>query len=122
MNKVLVAEAQKYPGQEQQVIEFYKNNPQALQAIQGPVYEDKVVDFIVELATVEDKTVSVEDLLKPEEEDEAPKKKSLPRSSGEKDAAKKLRPRKQRRKSRPPRKSRRRRREVILRATGLGYS
>ena len=89
MNKVLVAEAQKYPGQEQQVIEFYKNNPQALQALQGPVYEDKVVDYIVELAKVEDKTVSVEDLLKPEEEDEAPKKKSAAKkASAKKDADK----------------------------------
>ncbi len=89
VNKVLVAEAQKYPGQEQQVIEFYKNNPQALQALQGPVYEDKVVDYIVELAKVEDKTVSVEDLLKSEEEDEAPKKKSAAKkASAKKDADK----------------------------------
>ncbi|WP_336232777.1 trigger factor [Thalassospira sp. CH_XMU1458] len=90
VNKVLVAEAQKYPGQEQQVIEFYKNNPQALQALQGPVYEDKVVDYIVELAKVEEKTVSVEDLLKPEEEDEAPKKKSAAKKApAKKDAEKK---------------------------------
>ena len=87
---MLVAEAQKYPGQEQQVIEFYKNNPQALQALQGPVYEDKVVDYIVELAKVEEKTVSVEDLLKPEEEDEAPKKKSAAKKApAKKDAEKK---------------------------------
>ena len=90
VNKVLVAEAQKYPGQEQQVIEFYKNNPQALQALQGPVYEDKVVDYIVELAKVEEKTVSVEELLKPEEEDEAPKKKSAAKKApAKKDAEKK---------------------------------
>ncbi|WP_417813167.1 trigger factor [Thalassospira alkalitolerans] len=88
VNKVLVAEAQKYPGQEQQVIEFYKNNPQALQALQGPVYEDKVVDYIVELAKVEEKTVSVEDLLKPEEEDEAPKKSAAKKAPAKKAADK----------------------------------
>ncbi|WP_033069829.1 trigger factor [Thalassospira australica] len=90
VNKALVTEAQKYPGQEQQVIEFYKNNPQALQGLQGPVYEDKVVDYIVELAKVEDKTVTVEELLKPEEEDEAPKKKSAAKKApAKKDAEKK---------------------------------
>ncbi|WP_339857772.1 trigger factor [Thalassospira alkalitolerans] len=88
VNKVLVAEAQKYPGQEQQVIEFYKNNPQALQGLQGPVYEDKVVDYIVELAKVEEKTVSVEDLLKPEEEDEAPKKSAAKKAPAKKAADK----------------------------------
>ncbi|RCK52491.1 trigger factor [Thalassospira profundimaris] len=89
INKVLVAEAQKYPGQEQAVIEFYKNNPQALQALQGPVYEDKVVDYIVELAKVEEKTVTVEELLKPEEEDDAPKKEAKKKAPAKKAAAKK---------------------------------
>ncbi|MEQ5773997.1 MULTISPECIES: trigger factor [unclassified Thalassospira] len=89
INKVLVAEAQKYPGQEQQVIEFYKNNPQALQALQGPVYEDKVVDYIVELAKVEEKTVTVEELLKPEEEDDAPKADAKKKAPAKKAAAKK---------------------------------
>ncbi|OSQ37972.1 trigger factor [Thalassospira mesophila] len=89
INKVLVAEAQKYPGQEQQVIEFYKNNPQALQALQGPVYEDKVVDYIVELAKVEEKTVTVEELLKPEEEDETPKADAKKKAPAKKAAAKK---------------------------------
>jgi trigger factor len=89
INKVLVAEAQKYPGQEQQVIEFYKNNPQALQALQGPVYEDKVVDYIVELAKVEEKTVTVEELLKPEEEDEAQKADAKEKAPTKKAAAKK---------------------------------
>ena len=61
-----------------------------MQALQGPVYEDKVVDYIVELAKVEEKTVSVEDLLKPEEEDEAPKKKSAAKKApAKKDAEKK---------------------------------
>ncbi|MDP2697743.1 trigger factor [Thalassospira sp.] len=91
INKILVTEARKYPGQEQQVIEFYKNNPQALQALQGPVYEDKVVDYIVELAKVEDKKVSLEDLLKTDDEDEAPKKKteSAKKAPAKKAAAKK---------------------------------
>ncbi|WP_298911868.1 trigger factor [uncultured Algimonas sp.] len=53
----LVAEARRYPGQEQQVIEFYQKNPQALAQLRAPIYEEKVVDLITEKATVKDRTV-----------------------------------------------------------------
>ena len=69
INKVMMQEASRYPGQEQQVFEYYKSNPQALQAMQGPIYEEKVVDYILELAEISDKPVSVEVLLKEDEED-----------------------------------------------------
>lgn len=71
LNRVMATEASRYPGQEQMVIDYYKNNPQALQALQGPIYEDKVVDFIIELAKIEETTVSVDELVKVEEDDEA---------------------------------------------------
>jgi trigger factor len=58
----LVAEARRYPGQEQQVIEFYQKNPQALAQLRAPIYEEKVVDLITEKATVKDKKVDRETL------------------------------------------------------------
>ncbi len=72
ISRAIAERARNFPGQEQKVFEFYKNTPQALQEIRAPLFEDKVVDFILELATVTDKTVSKEDLFKdPEGEDEA---------------------------------------------------
>ena len=72
LGRAVAAEARRYPGQEQQVFEFYQKNPQALAQIRAPLYEDKVVDFIVAMAQVEDKTVSREELFAdPEGEDAA---------------------------------------------------
>ncbi|GJL97695.1 MAG: trigger factor [Hyphobacterium sp.] len=51
-------EAQRYPGQEQQVVEFYSKNPNAVAQIRAPLYEEKVVDYVLELATVTDTKVS----------------------------------------------------------------
>ncbi len=56
------AEAMRYPGQEKEVMEFFQKNPQAVESIRGPLYENKVLDYITELATVEDKEVSPEEL------------------------------------------------------------
>lgn len=56
------AEAMRYPGQEQQVIEFFSKNPQAAESLRGPIFENKVVDYVIELAKVEDKTVTPEEL------------------------------------------------------------
>lgn len=63
VKRTLMEQARQYPGQEQQVLEFYKNNPQAVAQLRAPIYEDKVVDFLLELATVEEKTVTAEQLL-----------------------------------------------------------
>jgi trigger factor len=49
------------------VWEFYQKNPNALASIRAPLYEEKVVDFLVELADVTDKTVSTEELYKDED-------------------------------------------------------
>ncbi len=71
MNRAIAERARAFPGREQQLYQFYQKNPEALQEIRAPLFEDKVVDFILELATVEDKTVSKDDLFKdPEGEDE----------------------------------------------------
>jgi len=55
------------PGQEQQVWDYYRNNPAALAAVRAPLFEDKVVDFILELANVSEKQVSREELFKEDE-------------------------------------------------------
>ena len=62
MVRAMRAEAGRYPGQEQQVIEFFRANPQAAETLRGPIFENKVVDYVLELATVEDKTVTPEEL------------------------------------------------------------
>ena len=62
LTRAMRTEAGRYPGQEAQVMEFFKKNPQAAETLRGPIYEDKVVDFVLELAKVEDKTVTAEEL------------------------------------------------------------
>ena len=62
MNRAMIREAQRYPGQEKMVIEFFRKNPQATESLRGPIYEEKVVDFVVELAKVTDKSVTPEEL------------------------------------------------------------
>jgi trigger factor len=73
VQRALYDRVRQFPGQERQVFEFYKSNPQALASLRAPIYEEKVVDFILSLAKVTDKTVSKEELEKlvSEDEDEA---------------------------------------------------
>ena len=62
LQQAMVDEARQYPGQEQQVIEFYQKNPQAIAQLRAPIYEEKVVDLIVEKAKMTDKKVDKETL------------------------------------------------------------
>jgi trigger factor len=55
------------PGREKEVWDFYRNNAQALAQLRAPIFEDKVVDFILELANVKEKKVSREELFKDED-------------------------------------------------------
>lgn len=59
--------AKQFPGQEQQVWEYYRKNPDALATLRAPIFEEKVVDFLVELATVNEKKVSREELYRSED-------------------------------------------------------
>ena len=70
--RAMRAEAGRYPGQEQQVFEFFRKNPRAVEQLRGPLYENKVVDYILELATVEEREVSPEELARFEDEDDEP--------------------------------------------------
>ena len=68
IQRAIMTRARQFPGQEQQVFNFYANNPQAQAEIRAPLFEDKVVDFIAELADVSEKTVDRETLfLDPDE-------------------------------------------------------
>jgi len=76
VNRAMIAEAQRYPGQEQMVMDSFQKNPEAIQQLKEPLMEDKVVDFIIELAKVTNKTVSLEELIA-EPEGETPAKKKI---------------------------------------------
>jgi trigger factor len=67
VSRAVVEQARQFPGQEQQVWEYYRKNPQALGSVRAPIYEEKVVDFVLELAKVDDKKVSREELFKEDE-------------------------------------------------------
>jgi trigger factor len=69
LNAAVMEQARRYPGQEQQVFEYFKNNPQAIEQLRAPLYEDKVVDFVLQLASVTEKPMTPEELMKdPDEE------------------------------------------------------
>ena len=60
----IIQKAQEYPGQEKAFFEFMKKNPQAKEQLNAPLFEDKVIDFIIELSAVTEKTVSKDELKK----------------------------------------------------------
>ena len=70
VRRAIMQRAQQYPGQERKVVEFYKNNPNALMELRAPIFEDKVVDFALELANVKEKAVSAEELFKADGDDD----------------------------------------------------
>jgi trigger factor len=71
LQAAVIREAQRYPGQEAQVFEFYRKNRQALESLRAPVFEEKVIDFIIELADVKDKPATVEELTAEDEDEES---------------------------------------------------
>ena len=75
-NRAIMEESKRYQGQEQAVIDYYNKNPEAVQSLSGPIYEDKIVDFILELATTTDKKVTIEELLAEDGAEAKPKKKA----------------------------------------------
>ena len=94
-------EARRYPGQEQQVLEYFQQNQQAMQQLAGPIFEDKTVDFILEMANVTEVQTDVETLYAAPEEGEGeaaakkkPAKKAAKKAAAKKAAAKKAAPKK----------------------------
>ncbi len=64
VNQAIFQQAQQYPGQEKQFFDFMKSNEQAMQQLRAPIFEDKVVDYVLELAETTEKSVKKEDLEK----------------------------------------------------------
>ncbi|MBI3447204.1 MAG: trigger factor [Magnetospirillum sp.] len=87
INRGIMMEARRYPGQEHLVLQYYQKNQEALESLRAPLYEEKVVDFILELAKITDNEVSVEDLRKAP--DEAAEGDAAPAKPKKKAAAKK---------------------------------
>lgn len=68
LRAAVMDQVRQLPGREQQVWDYYRNNPGALAALRAPLFEDKVVDFVLELADITDKEVSKDELFKEEPE------------------------------------------------------
>jgi trigger factor len=71
IKRAIIERARQVPGREQEVWDYYSKNPDAVAGVRAPIFEEKVVDFLVELAAVTEKQVAREDLLKDEEEEKS---------------------------------------------------
>ena len=91
MNAAIMREAHRFPGQEKQVFEFFQSNPEAQARVRAPIFEDKVIDFIAELAKVNEREATLDTLMAEEaegaEKDKAPKKKAAKKKAPAKKAA-----------------------------------
>lgn len=74
LSAAVMQQARQYPGQEDKVFEFYRKNPQHVDELRGPILEEKAVDFILEQVTKTERKVSVDELMKTEDEAEAEEK------------------------------------------------
>ena len=63
VGKAISIEARRYPGQERMVLDFFRKNEAAREALAAPLLEDKIVDFMLELATISDRPVSAAELV-----------------------------------------------------------
>lgn len=84
LQRAVITEAQKYPGQEKEVFDYFAKNREALESLRAPIYEDKVVDFILELSQLDEKEVTVEELTAEEEAPKTEKKKAAPKKTAKK--------------------------------------
>jgi trigger factor len=63
VNQAITREARRHPGYERQVLDFYRQNPGAIDTLRAPIFEDKVIDFIVELGKIGERKVTPQELL-----------------------------------------------------------
>jgi trigger factor len=66
--QAIAAQARNYPGQEKQIFEAYQRNPALVAQVRAPIYEEKVVDYVLELVSISNETVSREALFAEDEE------------------------------------------------------
>lgn len=76
VSAAVMSQARNYPGQEDKVFEFYRKNPQQIEELRGPILEEKSVDFILSKVTRTPKPITIEELMKDEEEVAKPAKKA----------------------------------------------
>ena len=69
LRNAVMQQASQFPGQEKEVFEFYQKNTEQLAGLRAPIFEEKVVDYILELATVTEKTVTKDELLAEDDEE-----------------------------------------------------
>ena len=89
VNRQLMEEARRDPSREQEIMEHYRNTPEAMEQLSAPIYEEKVVDFILEQATVTDKKATMDDLIKAMDTDDDGKLKAKGKAKSDKKPAKK---------------------------------
>jgi trigger factor len=70
VSRALIERARQFPGREREVWDYYQKNQNAMASVRAPLFEEKVVDFVVELADVSEKKVTREEFFKAQEEDE----------------------------------------------------
>ena len=71
INRAIMEEARRHPGEEQKVVDFFRSNQQALAGLQAPIFEDKVIDFITEMAKVTDREATSDEIKKLQEDEAA---------------------------------------------------
>jgi trigger factor len=89
LNRAMAEQSQRFPGQEAMVMQYYQENPQAMQELQAPIFEEKIIDYILELAKVTERAVTTEELLAdPDDDAAAADKKGKTKKAGKTKAAK----------------------------------
>ena len=86
INAAIMNEAKKYPGQEKVVLDYYLKNKSAVDALKAPIFEEKIIDYIIGKAKVNDKIVSVEELYNFDEENKTKKASKKSEAKAEKPA------------------------------------
>jgi trigger factor len=85
--RAMSEQARQMPGQEQILYDYFQNNPQALEQLRAPLFEDKVVDFIFEMGTISEKKVTKEELIADPDAEEEKKKPAARKKAAKKKAA-----------------------------------
>jgi trigger factor len=86
MQRAMMDQIRQFPGQEQQVMEYLRNTPDAVAQLRAPIFEEKVIDHLIGLAKVTDETVSKEQLLADDEAEETEKKPAKKKAAPKKKA------------------------------------
>ncbi len=90
LTRAMMAEARRYPGREKEIFDQYRNSPEVQESLRAPLFEDKVVDFILEMSSVAERKVSLDELMKEPDEAPAAKPKARKKKAPAKKAAKKV--------------------------------